>query len=130
LIVLDASVLVCILLDDPPHRANALWLRIRGEQLRVPHLVDLEITQAFRRLVGGGALSVQRAEAALADLIDLPLIRFPHYPLLQRIWSLRPNVTPYDASYVALAELLDVPLLTLDARLARAASNVATVETF
>jgi predicted nucleic acid-binding protein len=45
--------------------------------------------------------------------------RVPARRLVERCWELRGNVTIYDASYVALAEALDVPLITADARLGR-----------
>ena len=74
----------------------------------------------IRRLLRAGQLDVRRAELALTDLVELPLRRAPHRPLLARCWELRQNVTIYDAAYIALAELLDVVLLTADARLAKA----------
>jgi predicted nucleic acid-binding protein len=129
LTVLDASAAVCILLNTPAPRASALRRRLAGEDVQAPHLIDLEVTQTLRRLVFGGSLPLDRAHDALSDLEQFPLIRYPHYPLLGRIWQLRANVTPYDASYVALAELLAVPLLTLDARLGRAGTG-AIIEIF
>jgi len=62
----------------------------------------------------------ERARQAFADLADLPIVRVPHADMLPRIWELRDNVTPYDAAYVALAEALNAPLLTADARFAAA----------
>jgi len=76
----------------------------------------------------GGRLSSRRALAALEDLLELPLERHEAAALLPRIWQLRQTLTPYDASYVALAEALDSPLLTTDARLARAHGHGARVE--
>lgn len=67
----------------------------------------------------------QRAAAALTDLGDLPARRWPSEPLLPRMWQLRDYVTAYDASYVALAELLDAQLLTTDQRLARGLEGVS-----
>ena len=74
----------------------------------------------LRRQVHSGAADLRRAALALADLAALPLRRAPHRPLLARCWELRDNLTVYDASYAALAEALDVTLLTGDGRLARA----------
>lgn len=74
--------------------------------------------RAWRRLAAAGRLEERRADLARADLRSLPIDRVPHAPLLDRCWALRTNLTVYDAAYVALAELLDVPLLTADARLA------------
>ena len=62
-----------------------------------------------------GRLDDRRSAQALSDLAALPLRRAPHQPLLGRIWQLRENLTVYDAAYVALAETLDVLLLTADA---------------
>lgn len=73
-------------------------------------------------------LTEQRAEAALADLSDLSAVRHAHEPYLARIWSLRENVSAYDAVYVALAEALEAPLLTCDARLARAPLTSVMIE--
>lgn len=70
--------------------------------------------------ITAGRLDARRAELALVDLMDLPLERAPHRPLLPRCWELRQNLTPYDASYVALAEALEAVLITADARLAAA----------
>jgi len=64
----------------------------------------------------------------LTDLADLPLERAPSVPLLPRCWELREKVTFHDAAYVALAELLDVPLLTADQRLARASGPRCTID--
>ena len=74
----------------------------------------------IRRHLQTGRLDARRAELARVDLVELPLHRAPHAPLLARCWELRDNLTVYDATYVALAELLDVVLLTADARLANA----------
>jgi predicted nucleic acid-binding protein len=93
------------------------------ETLHVPHLMDLEIAQALRRLARAGVISNRRAEEALADLGNLPLTRYPHLVLLPRIWQLRQNATAYDSAYLALAEMLDAPLVTRDQALARVGSH-------
>ena len=82
----------------------------------------------LRRQVQGGDVDIRRAALALAGLAALPLRRAPHRPLLARCWELRDNLTVYDASYVALAEALDVTLLTGDGRLARATGPRCRVE--
>ncbi len=127
MIVVDASVLATALGDDGPDgdRARA---RLRGERLSAPELVDLEVASVMRRQVQGGEVDIRRAALALADLAALPLQRAPHRPLLARCWELRDNLTVYDASYVALAEALDVTLLTGDGRLARATGPRCRVE--
>ncbi|MFN2387539.1 MAG: type II toxin-antitoxin system VapC family toxin [Thermoanaerobaculia bacterium] len=100
------------------------------ETLHAPHLLDLEVAQVLRRYLGQGDLSEQRAAESLRDFLDLSVARYPHEPFLPRIWQLRANLTAYDAAYVALAEALDAPLVTRDARLARAAGHEARIELF
>jgi predicted nucleic acid-binding protein len=126
-IVADASVLATALGDDGPDGDHAR-ARLRGERLSAPELVDLEVASVLRRQVKGGEVDIRRAALALADLAALPLRRAPHRPLLARCWELRDNLTVYDASYVALAEALDVTLLTGDGRLARAPGPRCRVE--
>jgi predicted nucleic acid-binding protein len=126
-IVVDASVLAVALGDDRAHGAAARQ-RLRGEVLSAPELIDLEVLSVLRRNVASGSATAQRGEEAMADLIELPLQRVSHRPLLRRCWELRHNLTSYDASYVALAEALDVPLLTADERLAGAPGLRCTVE--
>lgn len=119
MLVVDASILAPALTDDGPDGDKAR-ARLRGNTLAAPELIDLETSSVIRRQLSVGALDARRAELALTDLIDLPLRRAPHRPLLARCWELRANLTVYDAAYVALAELLGVVLLTADARLANA----------
>jgi predicted nucleic acid-binding protein len=131
LIVLDASAAAEILLALP--RAGP-QLRERvaqtGETLHVPHVFDLEVIAAIRRHALRGALSGRRAGRALRALGDLRATRYSHAPLRRRIWELRENITPYDAAYVALAEALRAPLVTVDAALAGAAGFRAEVELY
>ncbi len=98
------------------------------ETLHAPHLIDLEVAQVLGRYCASGELDAERGEQALTDLADLPLTRYPHDLFLPRIWELRRHVTAYDAAYLALAEALPAPLLTLDARLAALADLEALVE--
>ena len=107
MIVVDASVLATALGDDGPD-GDLARARLRGERLSAPELVDLEVASVLRRQVRGGEVDIRRAALALADLAALPLRRAPHRRLLARCWELRDNLTVYDASYVALAEALDV----------------------
>jgi predicted nucleic acid-binding protein len=96
--------------------------------LHAPHLLDVEIAQVIRRYAANGEIDAERGRAALADLADFPLHRYPHDFLLPRAWELRNNLTAYDAMYVALAEVLDAPLLTRDKRLATAPGHHARIE--
>lgn len=82
----------------------------------------------LRRFVATKTLAAPRAAEALNDLADLGIVRYPHDMLLPRIWELRRNLTAYDGAYVALAEALTAPLLTLDARLGRSSGHRARIE--
>jgi predicted nucleic acid-binding protein len=73
-------------------------------------------------------MSEQRAAQAIDDFLALPIERFAHELLLRRIWELRSNITPYDAAYIALAEVLGIPLLTCDEKLASAPGHRAEIE--
>lgn len=123
MIVVDASVLAPALGDDGADGQTAR-ARLRGEDLAAPEIVDLEIASVWRRTLE----DERRAALALADLAELRLTRAPHLPLLARCWELRHNLTPYDAAYVALAEALDVALLTADARIAGASGVRCAVD--
>ena len=128
MIVVDASAVVEILLATPNAPAVEAQLFRPGQILHAPHLLDIEVAHALRRYAARGEVDEHRGRTALADLMDFPVIRYPHDPLLPRIWDLRNNLTAYDAAYVALAEALDVPLITRDRRLARAAGHRARIE--
>lgn len=127
MIVVDASVLAVALGDDGTDGEHARD-RLAGETLVAPELVDLEVVSVWRRHVAAKLMPARRAATALADLADLPLRRSSHQPFLQRIWELRHVVTPYDAAYIALAEVLDALLVTADARLSRASGFKCGVE--
>lgn len=128
MIVLDASALLELLLVTASGRRLAERIRPAGISLHAPHLVDIEVSQAVRRYVLSGSLSAERGRLALHHLADLDLERYPHTPLLPRIWALRENLTAYDATYVALAEVLEAKLITRDRRLADAPGILADVE--
>ncbi|ULE34060.1 type II toxin-antitoxin system VapC family toxin [Mycobacterium sp. IDR2000157661] len=119
MIVVDASVLAVALGDDGSDGQRARH-RLGDETLAAPELIDLEVLSVWRRHVSAKLMTARRANAAVVDHADLPMRRAPHTPLLGRIWELRHAVTSYDAAYIALAEVLDVVLVTADARLARA----------
>ena len=98
------------------------------ETLHAPHLVDLEVAHVLRRFVREGDIDATRGTQALEALRALDLARYAHDVHLPRIWQLREAVTAYDAAYLALAEALAAPLLTLDARLARSHGHRARIE--
>jgi predicted nucleic acid-binding protein len=127
-IVVDASVLVSALIADDA-AGERMRLRLDAEDLVcAPEVIDLEVANAWRRELLAGNISEDRSRLGLDDLADLPLVRMSHRPLMHRIWELRHNLTPYDAAYVALAEILDVTLLTVDGRSTRAPSLRCEVE--
>jgi predicted nucleic acid-binding protein len=128
MIVLDASALLELLLGTPGAAAVRERIASPDETLHTPQLLDLEVLQVLRRYRASGALSNQRARLAIDDLAALDLERYPHEPLLDRIWQLRDKLTAYDAAYVALAEALDAPLLTFDAHLAKAPGHRARIQ--
>ena len=115
MIVLDASAAVTALLNDGLARRL-----ISGDTISAPHLVDTEVISTLRRQSAGGVVTPEAARRALDVWARLGIIRYAAAPLLDRVWDLRDNVTAYDAMYVALAEALDCPLVTADARLSRA----------
>lgn len=127
MIVVDASAVVDVVVHEDPVLAGRLR---EGGDLHAPHLVDVEVTHALRRLVASGELSSDRASDARVDAADLLIMRYPHLALLERAWELRDNLTVYDAVYIALAELLQAPLVTCDARLAQAPGHDAEIELF
>jgi predicted nucleic acid-binding protein len=123
--VVDASAVVHALLGTG---GGALFDRIAAGDAAAPHLIDAEVLHVLGTLMRSGSVPAVRAQEAAADFQSLALERYDHRPLLSRIWELRQNLTAYDASYVALAELLEVPLLTRDRRLARASGHAASIE--
>lgn len=130
MIVLDASAAVDWLIQSPAGLRIEKRIFTRGESLHAPHLLDLEVTQVLRRLAREGTLPDHRADAAIQDLLDLRIARYPHFVLMPRVWQLRHNLSAYDAAYIALAEKLRAPLITRDSRLAGASGHSAVVELF
>lgn len=118
-LVVDASVVVAALVDRGP---TGRWAEsILGvDQLVAPALLHVEVSNILRRLEASGKLAEPVASLAFRDLLALPVEAVAFEPFAARIWELRPNVTGYDAWYVAVAEALGVPLATLDTRLSRA----------
>jgi predicted nucleic acid-binding protein len=128
MIVVDASAALEALLRRPNAQTVEKRLFEPSQTLHAPHLLDVEVAQVLRRYARNGEIDDERGRAALADLADFPLRRYPHDFLLPRVWDLRRNLTAYDAVYVALAEALDAPLLTCDRRLATAPGHQARIE--
>lgn len=122
MIVVDASVVLELLLHTPAASSIAERVLGPGETLHAPHLIDVEVAQVLRRYEARGDIPAARGRRAIEILALFPLTRYPHEPLLPRIWALRSNLTAFDAAYVALAEGLGAKLLTRDERLAKAPS--------
>jgi predicted nucleic acid-binding protein len=128
-LVLDTSAVLeaLVAVDPPPGLIERL---VDDGDLHGPHLIDTEILHVLRRMTISGELSNERAEDARSDFAELAIVRYPHEPLNDRVWELRHNVTAYDATFVALAEMLAVPLITCDARLASASGSRARIELY
>jgi len=114
-IVVDASAALSAILNAGQAR-DALG----AEQLHAPHLIDSEVARGLRRRVVAAQLSAAAGWTALDTWRRLGMTRYPAYVMLDRVWELRDNLSSYDATYVALAELLNCSLLTADNRLGRA----------
>lgn len=119
MIVLDASAAVALLVDSGSTGQQIAEILVHHE-LAYPSLLQYEVASALRRLVASEAISSQLAVRSLHECTQLGGQSFEFADVAQRAWGLRHNLSTYDAAYVALAELLDVPLLTLDARIRNA----------
>ncbi len=129
MLVLDPAAVIAALASRPPNARLVERVSADGD-LHAPHLIDVELLNALRGLVRARALGEDRARNARADFAELPLTRYPHEPLADRAWALRDSLTAYDAVFVALAEALEVPLVTCDARLATAPGLRGSIELF
>lgn len=128
MIVLDASIVVELLTNGPLADSVRDKLMRRDESAIVPHLMDVEVVSAIRGLTAGQRIDGDRASAILASLALLPAERYPHTPMLARMWELRHNFTAHDAAYIALAEAMDAVLYTSDEKLCK--GHRARVELF
>ncbi len=127
MIVVDASVLANAIGDDGPDGQRARWVLRAAGDLAAPDLVDPETVAVLRKRWLAGTIPDDRFAAAVRDLEDLDLDRYPAVRFMRRAWELRANVTPYDATYVALAEVLGCELWTADQRLAKAPGPACTI---
>jgi predicted nucleic acid-binding protein len=117
-----------LLLGGPAAPAIRKRLSAPAESLHAPHLIDVELAQVLRRFHARGELGDARAREALSLFAALEVTRYAHQPLMSRVWAWRASLTAYDAVYVALAEALPAPLLTLDRKLAAAADQLVQIE--
>jgi predicted nucleic acid-binding protein len=117
MIVLDASVVVELLTSGRLANAIRAELAGRDESLIVPHVIDVEVVSAIRRLTAGGRIDAHRSRQFLEGLAALPAERYSPTPWMGRVWELRHNFTAYDATYIALAEATGAVLYTCDERL-------------
>jgi predicted nucleic acid-binding protein len=115
-VVVDSSALTALLIDSGP---DGKWVAaaVAGAALAAPSLVGFETANILRRHELAGLISPDQAAQAHADLLDLAIEHWPYELLATRAWQLRQNLSIYDASYVALAELLVATLVTLDRRI-------------
>jgi len=125
MIVLDASAVLEVFLQTPRglRRAGEVF----GQERHAPPLLDIEFVQTLRRLTLAREIQPLQARLLLDIFRDMRIVRHPHLPLLGRIWELRRSLSAYDAAYVALAEALEAPLLTCDAKLARSHGHGAEI---
>ncbi len=120
MIVVDASVVTNAIGDDTADGAAARFALRQDVDVAAPDLVDVETVSVLRKRWLAGDLTARRFRAAITDLGDLAITRHPTMPFMQRAYQLRANVTPYEAAYIGLAELLGCALVTADGRLASA----------
>ncbi len=126
MIVVDASIIVHLVIDaaiDP----NIVEIVRRSEKLVAPHLIDLEVLNILRKKRLQNKTSTQRLQLAFEDFNSIPIDRLGTSHLNTRIWELCHNLTPYDASYIALAESLNISLLSRDAKMAGAPLHRAKI---
>lgn len=126
--VIDASAMVELLPGTPTGESCRERLLRDGEDLCTPHLLDVEVSQVLRRYASMREITPDRGAEALADPAAMSVMRYPHGPLLERAWDLHVSSSVYDAVYLALAEALDAPLVTCDARISRTHGHRARVE--
>jgi len=117
-IVIESSALVDALVDDPAN--PELLALIADSELHAPSLIDYEVASALRGHSLGGKLAAEQLEDAADDFDALTIERYPLSAMIRDVLGLRDNFTVYDAAYVVLAQALDMPLITADAKLTEA----------
>lgn len=120
MIVLDASVLLDALVRSDGHGDRARDRLERDLDHHAPHIVKAEAVSGLRKLTAKGEVAERQCSPLIRQIMDLHIDTYPIEGFIPRIWALRANLTVYDAWYVALAEVLEIPLVTTDHRLARA----------
>ncbi|MEO8381977.1 MAG: type II toxin-antitoxin system VapC family toxin [Acidobacteriota bacterium] len=125
-LIVDASILVDLYLSAIA--VESISARIRGEVLHAPVTIDAEVVHTLRRHCLAKSVTVEQAEGALELFSRTPINRYSVESLIRRMWAMRQNITAYDAAYVALAESLNVPLITRDRRLSRSSGHAARIE--
>jgi predicted nucleic acid-binding protein len=128
LAVVDASVMTAFYASDDPRRGAVVQRLSAGDTLFAPAHLDAEVVSALRGMARVKPKLDRVVPHCLVHLAGFPVRRMPLAPLLERMWALRSNITPYDAAYVALAEQLGGPLITCDAKLAAAAGSRCTFD--
>lgn len=128
MIVVDASLVIDLMLATPSSDRLSDRIIEGGHALAAPEIVELEILQVLRRLERASRIDKTRVSEAFATFDELRIERFSHAGLRDRIWRLRHNLTAYDAAYLALAELLEAPLWTRDAKLADISGSAVVIE--
>lgn len=119
-VVADASAIVEYLLGTDAAAAIGTIVEDPDTDVHVPALCDVEVAAAIRRALMQKRMSDERAREAVADYLDLPLIRHGHERLIAAMLRLRANFSAYDATYVTLAQALSADLLSADQRLLQA----------
>jgi predicted nucleic acid-binding protein len=126
--VCDASAVAALLLDSGP---DGQWVTqtVESGEIAAPALVTYETADVIRKHELAGQISPDQSAQAHADLLDLAIELWPYELLSARAWELRLNLSIYDAPYVALAEITDLTLITLDTRLAKAPGTKCRIST-
>lgn len=127
--VVDASAIVSLLIDPGP-LGDAIGARLAGTTAVAPTHLPVQVTNVLRRRRNAGLLSTAEARLAFGAFADLSIELWPWEVVAQRVWQLGDNLSSYDAAYVALAENIGCPLVTGDARIARAPGPVCDIEVF